>query len=78
VKAVDSHGHSLEPLFDVVSDSIIKPTAQIVTLEGSQIARSIDEKLCLGNIVFLSEPVQEPRRGVCPAAAEHVNLKQQL
>jgi len=75
VKAVDSHGHSLEPFFDVVPDSIIKPTAQIVAREGSQIAASIDEKLCLGDIVFLGEPMQERRRGVSPAAAEHINFE---
>jgi len=75
VEAVDSHGHSLEPLFDVVPDSIVEPTAQIVTREGSQIADSIDEKRCLGNIVFLDESMQECRRGVGPAAAEHVNFE---
>lgn len=31
MKAVDSHSHSLEPLFDVVPDSVVEPTAQIVT-----------------------------------------------
>jgi len=30
VKAVDSHSHSLEPFFDVVPDSVVEPTAQIV------------------------------------------------
>jgi hypothetical protein len=31
MEAVDSHGDGLEPLFDVVPDSVVKPTAQIVT-----------------------------------------------
>ena len=31
VEAVDSHGYSLEPLFDVVPESIVELTAQIVT-----------------------------------------------
>jgi hypothetical protein len=30
VKAVDSHGHSLEPLFDVVPVFVVEVTAQIV------------------------------------------------
>ncbi|GAD51848.1 hypothetical protein MBEHAL_0608 [Halarchaeum acidiphilum MH1-52-1] len=34
-----------------------------MSIEGSQIATSIDEKLCLGNIVFLGETVAERRRG---------------
>jgi len=40
VEAVDSHGDGLEPLFDVVPSSIVEPTAQFVTCEGSQIATS--------------------------------------
>ncbi len=40
---------------------IVKPTAQFVTREGSQIAASIDEKLCVGDIVFLGEPMQKRR-----------------
>ncbi|GGN94126.1 hypothetical protein GCM10009030_20180 [Haloarcula pellucida] len=62
----------------MIPDSIVESTAQIVAREGSQIAASINEKHCLGDIVFLSEPMQERRRGVGPAAAEHVNFEQQL
>ncbi len=46
-----------------------------MTSEGSQIAASIDEKRCLGDIVFLDESAQERRRGVSPAAAEHVDFE---
>jgi hypothetical protein len=57
VKAVDSHGGGVKPLFDVVSLSIVELTAQFTTHTGSQIARSIDEKLWIGDIVFLRESV---------------------
>jgi hypothetical protein len=41
-----------------------------VTNEGNQIATNIDEKLCLVEIVFLGEPVQEHRHGVSPAGTK--------
>ncbi len=46
-----------------------------MTSEDSQMAASIDEKLCLGDIVFRGESVQERRCGVSPAAAEHVDFE---
>ena len=55
MKAVDPHGDGPEPFFDVISDLVVELTAQFVTSEGSQIATSIDEKLCIGNIVFFGE-----------------------
>ncbi|QSG06953.1 Uncharacterized protein HSR121_2633 [Halapricum desulfuricans] len=61
MEAVDSHSDSLESLFDVVPVVIGKMTAQIVTREGSQVATSIDEKLCVADIVFLSEAVKKCR-----------------
>jgi len=61
VKAVDPHGHGLEPFFDVVPVGIVELTAQFVTSEGSQVATSIDEKLRLGDIVFLGETVEKRR-----------------
>jgi len=51
-----------------------RDVAQTVAREDSQIATSIDEKLCLGEIVFLGEAIEERRRGVSPVAAEHVNF----
>ena len=64
MEAVDSHRDRLEPLFDAVPVTILKVTAQLVASKGSQIATSIDEKLRVGDIVFLGEPMQERRRGV--------------
>jgi hypothetical protein len=61
VKAVDSHGDGVKPFFDVVSLAVVETTAQFSTCEGSQIARSIDEKLCVGDVVFLGEAVQKRR-----------------
>ena len=76
MKAVDSHRDGLKPLFDVVSGGAVELTAQLVTSEGNQIPTSIDEKLRLGDIVFLSEAVKKCRRGVCPAAAVDIDFKQ--
>jgi len=61
MEAADLHGDCLEPLFDMVPVVIVTLTAQIVTREGSQIATSIDEKLCVGDIGFLGEAVKERR-----------------
>jgi hypothetical protein len=49
-----------------------------VSSKGSQIAASINEKHCLGEIVFLGKLMQERRCGISPAAAEHVNFEQQF
>jgi len=73
---VDSHSDGLRPLFDVVPSSVVVPTAQFVAREGRQIGTSIDEKPCVGQIVFLSEAMQERRCRVGPAAAEHVDFEQ--
>jgi hypothetical protein len=78
VEAVNSHGHSLEPRFDVVPVVVVEMTAQIVSIEGSQIPAAIDEKLCLIDVVFLGELMQECCRGVSPAAAEHIYFEQEL
>ena len=72
VEEVNPHSHSLEPLFDVVPVVIVKMPTQIVTREGSQIATSIDEKLCVGDILSLGESTQERRRRGDPKATEHV------
>jgi hypothetical protein len=62
----------------VVPSGIVELTAQLVTSEGSQIAASIDEKLRVGDVVFLGEAVQKRRRGVCPAAAVDIDFEQAL
>ncbi|ACV48659.1 hypothetical protein Hmuk_2553 [Halomicrobium mukohataei DSM 12286] len=76
MEAVDLHGDGLEPLFDVVPSTLVEPTAQFVTREGSQIATSIDEKLCIGEIVFLGEAVQKRRYEISATATEHVDFEQ--
>jgi hypothetical protein len=58
----------------VVPIVIVEVTAQLVTSKASQIAASIDEKLPIRDIVFLSETVEERRRGVSPAAAEDIHF----
>ena len=78
VKAVDPHRDGLEPFLDVVPGGIVEVTAQVVASEGSQIPTSIDEKLRVGDIVFLGEAMQKRRRGIGPAAAVDINLQQQL
>jgi hypothetical protein len=44
-KSVDSYVGNLKPLFYVASFVVIKLAAELTTREGSQIARSIGEKL---------------------------------
>jgi hypothetical protein len=58
----------------VVPVGIVEVTAQLLASEGSQIAASIDEKLRLGDVVFLGEAVQKRRRGFCPAVIIHIHL----
>ena len=77
MKTVNSHGDGLEPFFDVVPLCVVELTAQLTTSQGSQIAASINEKLRIGDIVFLGQTVQERRRGVSPAPSVHIDFKQQ-
>jgi hypothetical protein len=49
-----------------------------VTNEGRQIAASIDEKLCVVEIVFLGEPMQERRVGLVPWRLNRVDFEQNL
>mgnify|MGYP000109066429 CR=1 FL=1 len=60
----------------MVSGGIVEVTAQFVASEGSQVATSIDEKLCLDDIVFFGEAVKKRRHGVCPAAAVDLDFEQ--
>jgi hypothetical protein len=75
VEAVGSHSGSLEPRFDVVPVVVVEMTAQVVPRKGSQVAASINVKLCLGDIVFLGKPVEQRRRGVSPVGAEYVFIE---
>lgn len=44
MKAVDPHPESLKPLFNVVSEGLVEPTAEIKACEGNQIAVAINQK----------------------------------
>jgi hypothetical protein len=66
VKTIDWHGGGAKPFFDVVSLAVIELIAQFTTCEDSQIARSINKKLRIGDIVVLSEAMEERRREVSP------------
>ena len=76
MKAVDPHRHGLKPFLDVVSITIVEVTAQLSASKGSQIAASVDEKLCIVNIVVLGEAMEERSRGIGPAAAVEVDFQQ--
>src|SRR6056297_2150842 len=67
VKAVDPHSEGVKPLFDVVSERVVEPTAEIEAREGSQIAVAIDQKHGVGEVVFPVEGAQKRRCGVGPA-----------
>lgn len=51
-------------------------TAQIVAKEGSQVAHPIDEKLGVGDIVFLNKAMEERRRGIGSVAAVDIDLQE--
>ncbi|SEW17977.1 hypothetical protein SAMN05216285_2960 [Natrinema salifodinae] len=59
MEAVDSHFERVKPFFDQVSITIVELTAQSESREGSQIAVAIDEKHSFGEVVFLSQSVNE-------------------
>lgn len=59
MEAVGPHFERVKPLFHVVSIDIVEETAQSQSREGSQIASTIDEKLSVGEIVFLGESMQK-------------------
>jgi len=61
VKAVGPDSHSQESLFDVIPGLIDESTVQFVRVKDSQIATSIKKKFCIGDIVFLSDSIQERR-----------------
>jgi len=64
VKAVDPHRDRLKPLFDIVSLIVVELTAQLAASEGSQIARRIDQKFGVRDIVVLGDSVEKRRRGI--------------
>ena len=75
MKVADPHDDGLVLRFAGVPVMIVKMTAHVVSSKGSQLATSIDDKLCVGDIVFLGESMKERRRGISPAAAEHIHFE---
>jgi len=71
----ESYREGLKPCFDVVSVVVVEPPAETVAREGSQVAASIDEKHCLGDVVFLCESMEECRRRIGAAAVVDVSLQ---
>lgn len=72
-KAVDPHSEGLKPRFNVVSERIVEPTAEIETSEGSQLAVAIDQKHGVCEVVFLVERAQKRRCGVRSAVFEELS-----
>ncbi len=64
MEAADANFEGMKPRFDQVSVSIVDPTVQFYSREGSPIAELIDEKLRLRPIVFLTESVQKRSRQI--------------
>ena len=62
MEPVSSELECLKLFFDMVSGSILKLTAQLVSEGGSQIP-AIGEKLCLGHALFLDKAVGKRRSG---------------
>ena len=63
-------GENLSVIFDVVPVGIVELAAQFVACESSRVTASIDEKLRVGDIVFLRESVE--KRGSDPAAVVNI------
>ncbi len=73
MEAVDMHFECIKPLFDEVSIGIGDPTAQSDSGEGSPIAKLINEKLSLGEIVFLAEFLQKRSRRISYMSTKQCN-----
>ncbi len=73
---VDSHLEGVKPLFDAVSDGVVEPTAQPKTREGSRVVKAIDQKLCVFDIVFLSEAVEKRGCWIGAVMAEYSDIQQ--
>jgi hypothetical protein len=59
VETVDPHFECVKPLFDVVSVDVVDLTVQSQPREGGPIAKLIDEKHRLGEVVVLTKPMNE-------------------
>lgn len=59
MEAVGALFERVTPFFDEVSGSIVEPTAQSETGEGSRVAKAIDEKHGIFYVVFPGEAVEK-------------------
>jgi len=75
VEAVDSRFEGAKLLFDAVSVSVVDPTAQSYSEEGSPIAESISEKLGLGESVSLVDFPQKRGRQNSAMSTEQRDTK---
>lgn len=57
---------------------MVEVTAQSQSREASQISVAIDEKLCLGKIAFLGDPMEECGGGIGAAVAEKLNVQEEF
>ncbi len=55
VKSLDSHGVRLKQFLNDVAIRVVKMSREICPSEGGEIAHPVDEKLCVGDAVFLCE-----------------------
>ena len=76
VKAADPHCHGLKQLLDQITLSVVELSAQLTLGKSSQIPAGVDEKLGICDLVFGGESVEEHRRGIGPASAEHLDIEQ--
>ena len=77
IEAVRSLFERLEPPLDVVPAAILHVTAQSQPRQSGPIAEAIDQQFRLRKVVMLREAREERRRGIGPAAAEHLNIEHQ-
>lgn len=78
MEAIDPYFEGVKPLFNEVSVGIVDPTAQSDSREGSPIAKLIDEKLSLGEIMFLTEFLQKRSRRISAMSSKQRNVKNHL
>src|SRR6056297_2977417 len=78
VKAVDPHSEGVKPLFDVVSERVVEPTAEIKAREGSQIAVAIDQKHGVCEVVFPVKRAQKHRCSVGSTSFEELSAEQKF
>ena len=78
MEAVNSHFERMKPLFDEVSVGIVDPTAQPYSSKGSPIPELIDEKLSLGEIVFLAEFLQKRSRRSSATSTKQRDIEDHL